>query len=131
MQVSFMLKEVEMTPCHLTGIVSRAAGATRRAAEAAAGWKVDADVEPARLCVKVAAHHFPRRRKPQRHLKQLRIPHRSRLPPSRAQRASVLAPVNDAAAPLRGGLRPSLTAAARAGPVSLRSGRRDGPSRRT
>src|SRR3954467_2796841 len=85
MQVSFMLKEVEMTPCHLTGIVSRAAGATRRAAEAAAAWKVDADVEPARLCVKVAAHHFPGERKPQRHLKQLRIPHRSRLPPSRSE----------------------------------------------
>jgi hypothetical protein len=85
MQVSFMLKEVEMTPCHLTGIVSRAAGATRRAAEAAAAWKVDADVEPARLRVKVAAHHFPGERKPQRHLKQLRIPHRSRLPPSRSE----------------------------------------------
>lgn len=51
------------------------------------------------------------------------------LRPDRTQHAAVLAPLKDA--PLRGGLRPSLTAAARDGRADPRSGRRDGRADRT
>ena len=66
MQVSFMLKEVEVAPCHLARIVGRATGSATRTGEAAAGRKVDADVETARLRVFgreltdwIAAHSSP------------------------------------------------------------------------
>ena len=103
-------------------------GAAGRAGEAAARREVDRDVEPLCRGVEVAAGDRPRRRQAQRQLQQVGVAHRRASALARPARGWRRArPRQARCAPLRGGLRPCLTAAARGARGVVRPGRRNGP----
>ena len=106
-------------------------GAAGRAGKAAAGGEVDLDIEPVRLGVEVAAAHRPGRGQAQRLLQQRCVTHgwSSAPGPVLVQPGAVLATVKDATrrASSRGGLRPSLTAAARGRPGGRQAGTKKRP----
>src|SRR5208283_4981895 len=131
-KIGLVLKEVEVAPAHPLGVVGRAVrGAADRAGKAAAWGEVDLDIEPARLGVEVAAAYRPGRGQTQRLLQQRCVTHgwTSASGPVLVQPGAVLATVKDAArrASSRGGLRPSLTAAARGRPGGRQAGTKKRP----
>jgi hypothetical protein len=75
MEISFVLKEAQMSPGFVAGVVCSTEFPANRAAKSAAAWKVYLDIKPALLNIKRAADDTPRVCEAKRHLEKLNLVH--------------------------------------------------------
>ena len=128
-QVSLVLKEVEMPPAHFRGVIGRAVRRTAaRACETRAFGKRNVDIETPRGWVEPARRNQPRRNQTQRQLQKIGVPHRFPLRSVCHQHAAVLAAVKNKPCGWPPKKRPFLTAAPRACPIEVQAGTKRWPS---